>query len=238
MPEILERLKDGDSYDSIVEWLGRSSASEFETLSPKDSHLSVFEADHEMTGVPTGALDTSSASFSWTTVTTDKVILDDLFQLFFAWTHPVHTLFSERQFVESFRTGTDVFCSMLLVNAICAMACHLHTASDGNELDYEQLGREFSDAVRAEVDPSDDKLTTIQALAVMFLVDCARGQALRAASYLRTATECLPAVVRQDIQGFAESWKDTVRGVRNLNMSVKVLLANRHLLINAVNGRN
>ncbi|KAJ5052033.1 uncharacterized protein L3040_001793 [Drepanopeziza brunnea f. sp. 'multigermtubi'] len=210
VPEILDRLKRGETYDSIVEWLGRSPMGEFETLSPRDSHLSLLDAsDHEMTGVPAN---------NWTTVTSNTAILDHLFQLYFAWVHPVHTLFSEPRFVESYQRWLDNFCSPVLVNAICAMACHLHTAADGDEVDYEQLGVEFSDAVRATLDPSDCRLTSIQAFAVMYLVDCARGHALRAVSYLKTATEYLPAVAFQDTDGFGDSWKDTVRGIRNLNI--------------------
>lgn len=221
VPEILDRLKKGEAYDSIVEWLGRSPIADFETMSPRVSHTSVLDAaDHEMTGLP---------ATTWTVVTSDSAVLDHLFQLYFAWVHPIHTLFSEQRFVESYQRGLDNFCSPVLVNAICAMACHLHSAADGDDVDYEQLGTEFSDAVRASLNPTDFKLTSIQALAVMYLVDCARGHSLRAVSYLRTATDFLPTVGFQDNEGFAQSWKDTVRGVRHLNMSVEASSSD-HLL--------
>ncbi|PBP15634.1 hypothetical protein BUE80_DR013600 [Diplocarpon rosae] len=220
VPEILERLQNDESYESIVEWLGRAAVGEFETLSPRDSHQSALEAsDYEMTG--TGQAATAAATSPaalWTVVTADTAVLNHLFQLYFAWVHPVHTLFSEPRFVESYRLRLDNFCSPVLVNAICAMACHLHTEASKDELDYVQLGGEFSDAVRSSLDPSDDRLTTMQAFAVMYLVDCARGNALRATSYLKTATEALPTVTYQDDEGFAASFTDTVRGVRNLNI--------------------
>ncbi|PBP20368.1 hypothetical protein BUE80_DR008851 [Diplocarpon rosae] len=220
VPEILERLQNDESYESIVEWLGRAAVGEFETLSPRDSHQSALEAsDYEMTG--TGQVATAaptSPAALWTAVTADTAVLNHLFQLYFAWVHPVHTLFSEPRFVESYRLRLDNFCSPGLVNAICAMACHLHTDASKDELDYVQLGGEFSDAVRGSLDPSDDRLTTMQAFAVMYLVDCARGNALRATSYLKTATEALPTVTYQDDEGFAASFTHTVRGVRNLNI--------------------
>jgi hypothetical protein len=231
VPEILERLKSGETYESIVEWLGRSPVDDFETLSPKESQHSTFEAsDHEMGGVP-------STSFKWTSVTSNTAVLDHLFQLFFAWVHPVHTLFSEGHFVDSYKRQSDNYCSSDLVNAICAMACHLHSVADGDEVDFEQLGTEFSDAVRSDINADDKSITTIQAFAVMFLVDCARANGLRASSYLRVASSSLSSVDYHQNEGFAEVWKTTVRGVRNLNVSVRGKPFLLFPLMNSVNGR-
>jgi len=210
VPEILSRLKEGESYESIVAWLGRSS---IDVMSPRESYSSVLDtSDHEMGGV-------SSATFQWTRVTSDAGVLDHLFQLYFAWVHPVHTLFSEGHFVDSYKRQSNVYCSSILVNALCAMACHLHTVSDTDEVDFEHLGRDFSDAVRADIDYGDRSITTIQASAVMFLVLSARSEALRAASYLKLATTNTSHLeYPPDTEGFEEVWKNTVRGVRNLNV--------------------
>ena len=214
VPEILERLKNGEAYESIVEWLGRFPVEDYETLSPKGSQISTFEPeDHDMAGVV--------STNKWTTVTSDPAVLDHLFQLYFAWVHPVHTLFSEGRFVDCYKRRSDDFCSSVLVNAICAMACHLHSGGDSDEADFEHLAGEFGDAVRMEINPNDRSITTIQSFAVLFLVDCARSNALRAASYLKVATNSLPEVAYQDWEGFQEVWKNTIRGVRNLNMSVE-----------------
>jgi hypothetical protein len=213
VPDILERLKNGETYESIVEWLGRSSVEDLETLSPRESQHSTFEvSDHEMGGV--------SLPGRWTTVTNDKAVMDHLLQLYFAWIHPVHTLFDEGRFADDYNRQLDNYCSSVLVNSICALACHLHPAVEGEEIDYEQLGMEFSDAVRTDIDPVEKSITMIQTFAVMFLVDCARANGLRASSYLRVATSNLRGVVHQEIDGFADVWKNTVRGVRNLNVSV------------------
>ncbi|PMD47099.1 hypothetical protein L207DRAFT_522551 [Hyaloscypha variabilis F] len=209
VPEILERLKNGETYESIVEWLGRAPIDDFETLSPRLSQHSTFEAsDYEMSGV---------ASTKWTTVTSNTAVLDHLFQLYFAWIHPVHTLFSEGHFVDNYKRQSGNYCSSNLVNAICAMACHLHTA-EGDDLDFDQFGTDFSDAVRSDIDADDKSIATIQAFAVMFLVDCARGNGLRASSYLQVATSSLSSVDYHQNEWLAEVWKNTVRGVRNLNM--------------------
>lgn len=215
VPEILERLRKGETYDSIVEWLGRSPMVDFETLSPRESQQSTYEAsDHEMGGV-------GASKPLWTKVTTDKAVLDHLFQLYFAWVHPVHTLFSEGRFTDSYRRHSETHCSSVLVNSVCALACSLHSAVDGDEKNYERLGIAFSDAARRNLQADDNTLTTVQAFAVMHLVDCAKGNALRATAYLRISTLSLPQVAYQEIDGFAESWKATVRGVRNLNMLVQ-----------------
>jgi hypothetical protein len=213
--EIIERLRNGETYESIVEWLGRSPTGDFETLSPRESQHSTFEAsDHEMSGV-------NSTNFRWTSVTSDTAVLDHLFQLYFTWVHPVHTLFSEGHFVDSYKRRSENFCSEILVNSICAMACHLHSGADADEVDFDGLRIEFSDAVRANIDAEDSSITTIQAFAVMFLVDCARSNGLRASSYLKIATGNLPTVIYIETEGFQEAWKNTVRGVRSLNVLVR-----------------
>ncbi|KUJ10509.1 uncharacterized protein LY89DRAFT_596406 [Mollisia scopiformis] len=209
--DILERLKKGETYESIVEWLGRSPVDDLETLSPRESQHSTFDAsDHEMGGVP--------GTTTWTTVTANQAVMDHLLQLYFAWVHPVHTLFDEGHFVDCYKRQLDDYCSSVLVNSICAMACHLHPMVEGEEIDFEQLGMEFIDAVRIEIDPIGKRITMIQAFAVMFLVDCARANGLRASSYLKVATTNLRGVIHQDTDGFADVWKNTVRGVRNLNI--------------------
>ncbi|KAH6667253.1 hypothetical protein B0J14DRAFT_677059 [Halenospora varia] len=210
VPEILDRLKNGVAYETIVEWLGRSTVEDYETMSPRESQHSTFEPeDHEMSGLP---------ATSWTPIISDSAILDHLFQLYFAWVHPVHTLFSEGHFVDSYKRQSKNYCSSALVNAICAMACHLHTAAESDEVDFEQLAGEFNDAVRTTINSSDRSITTIQTFAVLFLVDCARGNALRASSYLQVATDSLSTVAYQEVASFVDVWKNTVRGVRNLNI--------------------
>jgi hypothetical protein len=183
---------------------------DFEIMSPRESQHSTLDlSDQEAGG-------SSTAHFRWTAVTADMAVLDHLFQLYFSWIHPVHTLFSEGHFVDSYKRQSKSFCSALLVNSICAMACHLHSGSDNEEVDFDRLGIEFSDAVRASIDADDKDITTVQSFAVMFLVDCARANGLRASSYLRVASNNLSSVAFQENDGFREVWKYTVRGVRNL----------------------
>jgi hypothetical protein len=56
---------------------------------------------------------------------------------------------------------------------MCAMACHFHTPSEDHDEEYNQLGIRFAEAFRANFDAANGSITTIQATAVMFLVDLA-----------------------------------------------------------------
>ena len=212
VPEILDRLERSETYESIVEWLGRSPMEHDVASSPRTSQRSTFEPpDHEMSGVnPTSA--------HWTTVTSNPAVLQHLFQLYFAWVHPVHTLFSEGHFVRDYKEHNTDHCSSILVNAICSMACHLHSAAEHDAVDFEQLGDHFSEAVRTNLETDDNSITTTQALVIMFLVDCARAKVLQAGAYLRIATTNLSKTAWLDTEGFSEVWKNTTRGIRNLNV--------------------
>ena len=211
MPEILDMLQNGDSHESIAKFLGQTATVDLADLSPMTSHASIVVSDdHEMA-------DVDSQIPRWTSVTTDNSVLDHLFQLYFAWVHPVHSLFDEGQFVNSYHKG-DRYCSPILMNALCAMACNFHTKSDDDVLDYRILGEEFIEAVRGIMDPDDFRITTIQAFAVMFLVESARGNGLRATSYLKVAIGSLPRVAAHDRGGARAVWRSTVQGVQNLNV--------------------
>ncbi|KAI9742923.1 MAG: hypothetical protein M1818_003652 [Claussenomyces sp. TS43310] len=209
--EILRRLKNDETYDSIVGWLGRKPMHEYDTSSTKGSQHSPIEtSDEEMGGL--------STTFRWTKVTTEDAILDHLFQLYFAWVHPVHTLFSEGHFSDSYQNQSYRFCSPTLVNAVCAMACNLHTRSADDEIDFEQLGRKFSEAARTNINAMDRSLTSVQAFAVLFLVESARGKCLRASSYLQIATHNLSHIAIQDHDSFCQPLRDTTRGIQCLNI--------------------
>ena len=158
----------------------------------------------------------------WTTVTHDKATLDHLFQLYFAWVHPVSTLFSEGHFVDSYKYKgqTQRHCSSPLVNAMCALACHFHTQSEDSDFDPDQLGVHFSEAFLSGFEPHDKSITTIQAAAVMFLVELGRGFGLRASSYLRVATESIAELSGSSNDELPSVLKKTLQGIRCLNVLV------------------
>ena len=210
--EIMRRLRSGESHESIVSFLGRSAVDEYSGLSPTSG---LKTSDHEQN---------PPASFRnphqfWTTVSIDEGAMDHLFQLYFAWVHPVHTVFHEGFFVKNYKRHQQQYCSSILVNAICAVACHLNSESNSNQIETEILGSRFADAARAEIDPTDRNITTVQALAVLYLFDSARGHGLKATQYLTNACNGLSKLTpQQDIEGFADVFSATCRGIRVLNV--------------------
>lgn len=218
-PSILRWLQDGTSVPTIVESLSALTEdlpdSHIEgSLSPRYSTYSggVDSPDHGM--------GFTSEGLHWTTVTTDERVFRHLFSLYFSWVHPVHTLFNEGLFVNSYQTNSDKHCSHALVNAICAMACQLHTRQGNfkDHVDYDSLGNLFMDSARSLVRPEVEHLTTVQALTIMFLFDYSRSQGHRASTYLRIATGILSRMRFPIEDGcFAACWQDTLCGTQNLN---------------------
>lgn len=148
----------------------------------------------------------------------DSAVLSHLFQLYFTWMHPVYMLLSEGYFVESYNARKPQHCSSQLVNAMCALACHLHTQPEDNPVDSDRLGIQCAIAFRVSFEPSDKLTTSIQAAAVMLLVELGRGFVLGASTYLTlasghiaeissTATDELPCVVKNTVQGIPPSDK-------------------------------
>ncbi|KAL3418448.1 Nitrogen assimilation transcription factor nit-4-like protein 2 [Phlyctema vagabunda] len=210
---IIRRLREGDAYQNILLWLGKALVIEDEIPLPKGSQHSTNM----------GALDrkikrTKPTQFQWTYVTSNTAVVDHLFQLYFAWVHPVHTLFSEGDFMDSYKTQSTQYCSGILVNAICAMACHLHSHAEEDKVDFNSLSTDFSDAVRSSIDPMDISLTTIQTLAILFLVSCGQSQALQAASYLRIATRNMGSLCIGLTESSLAVFQSTLSGLRNLNI--------------------
>ncbi|KFY07189.1 hypothetical protein V492_07369 [Pseudogymnoascus sp. VKM F-4246] len=211
-PDILRALNNGESIESIAANLVRPGTEEQDGFSPIGSPSSALGGSEYELGAQV------MSGFPWTTVTHEKATFDHLFQLYFAWVHPVSTLFSEGQFVDSYKSQRTRHCSSPLVNAMCALACHFHTHSEDSELDSDHLGSQFSEAFLAGFEPDDKSITTIQAAAVMFLVELGRGFGLRASSYLRLATEGIAEFSASPNDELPFVLKQTIQGIRCLNV--------------------
>lgn len=210
IPTIVDRLQNHESIESIAQFL-QSSNYDSEVHSPRaSSHSTMDVTDNETSGGP--------SAFRWSTVTANDEILHHLFILYFTWVHPVHTLFDEGFFVNHYQHGSDIFCSSILVNAICAMACYHHTAANGDTTDFELLGRDFSDAVRQELDHEDKSLLSVQVFAIMFLVGCASGKGLHASEYLTVANNSMATLECVGDEGYQIVWRNTARGLHCLNV--------------------
>ncbi len=229
--EIKRRLRNGDSHYSIAAWLGGEPpiAGNVEMTEITQRNLvdvvGRVEKYYRGTEQMRGKLASKDSDFQWTRVTADEELMKHLLNLYFTWVHPVHMLFSELDFLADFSNRKRRYCSQALVNAIFAMACHLFDDhgeyASGRDLDVETLREAFMNQARGSTSPEDyTKMTTIQAFAVMFLVDWSSGKARRAAGYLRLASDGLRSL--KETEHSAEARELSAWGVQTLNWSASV----------------
>lgn len=116
---------------------------------------------------------------TWTNVTNNMVFVERLLTLYFTWSHPFYVLFSRECFYKDFRAGRDKYCSSLLVNAICAYACHLTDDPAGrtDPSNFRTAGDHFfSEARRLLFEDETPSLTTVQALCIMSMREPSTGR--------------------------------------------------------------
>lgn len=218
-PEVISRLKRGESHKSIAEWLGRPLVkSDTESLSPTtENQISqAIEQYHR-------SLVENHDPRYWTNVSTEAELIEHLVKLYFTWIHPVHMMFDEEHFNSSFKDCSDVYCSSALVNIICAMSCHLlHDTRDDDEqtkAGIEALRTQFISESRSLMKHADPgKMTSIQTYAIMFLVELGSGHGLLASSHLRWAVENLTA--KQTAEQSSEAEEVTAWGILTLHTYV------------------
>ncbi|KAH9876317.1 hypothetical protein J1614_004196 [Plenodomus biglobosus] len=117
---------------------------------------------------------------TWTNVTNDLGFVKELFNLYFTWSHSFYIIFSRECFYKDFESGRDKYCSPLLVNAICAYACHLtdNPAGRTNATDFRTAGDHFFTEARRLLyeDYETPSLTTTQALCIMAMREPSAGR--------------------------------------------------------------
>ena len=222
--EILKRLKNGETYDVISQSLERPPFPGFSSLSPK-SQVQLTKAIAEFRMDLEGERNAGDLveGHGWTNVTHNEDLIDHLLALYFTWVHPVYMIFSENHFMASFKNRSDLYCTKALVNAILAMACHLYDEDDDASLwpgvDPEYLRSRFLDEARTLL-PQDDqpKMTTIQTLALVFLVELGNGKGSRASHYIRLAADSLNTRLEQNYS--TEAMEITRWGIYSLNVYV------------------
>jgi hypothetical protein len=189
--EIIRRLKRGESHRSIVEWLGRPMTRSTQDLTPSsDSQLVQALEDYHR-----NLIENHDPCY-WTNVTSDRSLIEHLISLYLTWIHPAHMLIDENEFLGSFRDCLDTHCSASLVNAICALSCHLlhHGWDDDDDTKsgIDSLCHQFMDEVRSLMKIADPvSMTASQTYAVMFLVELGLGKGQAATAHLRLAVEIL-----------------------------------------------
>ncbi|KAL9579403.1 MAG: hypothetical protein Q9203_006712 [Teloschistes exilis] len=223
--EIIRKLRAGETSEQIARWLSEQiPISRNMHMIPPDerSLLDIVDAFelHYRTEQRQRGQGSDATKCQWTKVSTSQTLLNHLFSLYFTWVHPIHMLFSETAFKESFDTCDDTYCCPSLVNAVCAMACHLMNTDDVDDEidDVATLANGFMNQARREVIPAKGMpLTSVQALAVMYLAELSNGKARSACGYLRACTEYLK-VIDLDEQSF-DAREITLCGIQTLNTS-------------------
>ncbi|KAL8849327.1 MAG: hypothetical protein Q9221_005678 [Calogaya cf. arnoldii] len=223
--DIIKRLRAGENSKSIARWLceQESISSQLHVVPPNERGLldivGAFEHHYRREDGLGHDKRSDTMRLRWTEVTASQTLLGHLFDLYFTWVHPVHMLFSEIDFHKSFRTNDETYCSAALVNAICAMACHLVDASDlDGDIDIDGLAQAFMNQARQEVMPKNyTLLTSVQALAIMYLADLSSGKARSATGYLRASVEFLKAA---ELDGQSLAAREiSLWGIQTLNTS-------------------
>lgn len=227
--EIIRKLRAGESHQAIADWLVRQN--------PDFGSLGAEATTHRELVDVVGAFETQCqgqdglyrfsddvmADIPWTNVSNSHRLLGHLFDLYFTWVHPVHMLFSELDFKQNFKNNVDTYCSSPLVNAICAMACHLldgeHVRERRNIVDAATLADGFMAQAKATLTPETYHfMTSIQAFAIMYLVELSSGRARSATGYLRSAVEYLKST--NGPEQSEEAKELTFWGIHTLNTYV------------------
>ncbi|MCJ1474016.1 hypothetical protein MMC13_002674 [Lambiella insularis] len=221
-PGILRRIKNGESYEGVSGSLKQPLFPGYSSMSI-DSRVRLIKAITEFEMDMEGERDSGKLieGHGWTNVTQNEDLIDHLLALYFTWVHPVHMLFSEIHFIASFKNCSDLYCTNALVSAILAMACQLFEVGDDASLwldvDPDSLGRKFLEEARASL-PQDDrpKMTTIQTLAIIFLIELGSGRGAKASHYIRLAVDSLS--VRLEHHYSTEAMEITRWGIYSLNV--------------------
>ncbi|KAL5889289.1 hypothetical protein ACKVWC_004525 [Pyricularia oryzae] len=135
------------------------------------------------------ALDTMDPLTTWTRVTTDTHLIIHLLNMYFNWHYPYFTAMSKKLFYRDLLEGKPrspptrtTYCSSLLVNAILALACHFTNVPGAYALpgDSGTKGDHFfAEAKRLIVENGEyeqPRLTTVQALAIMSVIEAGNGR--------------------------------------------------------------
>ncbi|TLD26861.1 hypothetical protein PspLS_04755 [Pyricularia sp. CBS 133598] len=135
------------------------------------------------------ALETMDPLTTWTRVTTDTHLIIHLLNMYFNWHYPYFTAMSKKLFYRDLLEGKPrspptrtTYCSSLLVNAILALACHFTSVPGAYALpgDSGTKGDHFfAEAKRLIVENGEyeqPRLTTVQALAIMSVIEAGNGR--------------------------------------------------------------
>lgn len=198
--EIIKRLRAGESHQAIADWLVQENPDLAELgLRPNDHSklvdvVGIYEGQCQQDGL--NRFGPGHSDVPWTQVCSSQNLIGHLFDLYFTWVHPVHMLFSEVDFKSDFKENRENYCSVPLVNVICAMACGLLEREEASNrrksVEATTLQNGFMNEARRNLLPESFRhMTSIQTFAIMYLVETSSGKARSAVGYLTAAMDSL-----------------------------------------------
>jgi len=219
--EAIDRLKKGQTYDEVIDFLGRPMLDGMERLSPTTENALTGNLVKRYETMMHGAMIAQGLSERrWTSVIDQVHVVHHLMALYFAWVHPVHMLFSEKYFMSTLRSSdpaNTTYCTSAMINAICAMGCKYFDGGDQEEGAGKKLGTQFLEQARKDLIKEDTKKPTYSiAYAIIFLVEMSVGEARKASSHLRLAVEMLREADKSSYA--SEAFEIAGWGIHTLNM--------------------
>ena len=124
----------------------------------------------------------------WTAVTDNDDLVNHLLALYFCWEYPTFASLSKEHFVYDFNSGTQRFCSPLLVNALLALGARTSDAPEArkNPNDPRSAGEHFFEEAKRLLGLEEvPTLPTIQALGLMSLRQASCGKDASSVFYAR-----------------------------------------------------
>lgn len=117
---------------------------------------------------------------TWSSVTTDVVLVQHLLALYFCWEYPTFASLSKEHFLRDFQDGIPRYCSPILVNALLALGCRFSTKASTRAYPndpYSSGDHFFKECQRLFYQEEDHhNLTTIQALGIMSIREASCGR--------------------------------------------------------------
>jgi hypothetical protein len=159
---------------------------------------------------------------AWTTVCTDESLLHSLMEAYFLHIFTAFPLFHKECFLRDLTSGSQRFCSSLLVNAVLAHACHAtpKVAHRNEHWNPRNIGYIFLAEVRRllELEADRSRITTVQAMLVMNITMNEQGVDGASYQYLTKAVALAQRMglfnsPRENMEQYADSDINVVREV-------------------------
>lgn len=142
---------------------------------------------------PLGSLLIKDTVSTWTCITTDIPLVQNLLALYFCWEYPTFASLSKKHFLKDFHDGTPRYCSPILVNALLALGCHFSTKPikratlneppASGEHFFKESQRLFC------LEENHHSLTTVQALGIMSIREASCGRDSESCYYARQSIQ-------------------------------------------------